>query len=53
MVDFFLSILYTSVGDIALRTLSYSGVYIIGSLAFELAEYIKEKNDFLVIFINI
>jgi len=48
VVDLFLSIYETAVGDFALRNLSYSGIYLTGNMTISLADYIKKtKPDFL------
>jgi len=43
-----------AIGDIALRTLSYSGIYLVGGISITIAPYIlKYRNKFMVIYLGI
>jgi len=45
VVDLFLEFYSHLVGDLALRTLSYGGIFLIGSISITVAEYIKKNQD--------
>ena len=53
-MDFFLEIYGNVLGDIALRNLSYSGIYLCGGITNSIKDYILEnKAKFMVIFLII
>ena len=48
VVKFFVSIYETAIGDIAIRNLTFSGIYLVGSMSIAVLPYIlKNKHTFM------
>jgi len=48
VIKFFVSIYETAIGDIGIRNLCFSGIYLVGSMSIAILPYIlKNKNTFM------